>query len=156
MVNVLEMVASRQENKPEPPTEAGPPAAEPPAAGPSASGPPVGPGPPVSGSSAKGKVCVACLTKDDHNVEECPLLFAFAVGDETEIRKAKAFCKRLSRLPAVDTDVQEWENAHGRAWIPIQDTQIRRIRGDGHCLFAAIYASIGRSLGHNLADTTVF
>ena len=140
-----------------PPTEAGTPAAEPPVSGPSASEPQAGPGPPALVSSGKGKVCAACLTKDDHNMEECPLLVAVAAGNEADIQKAKSYCKGLSRLDTVDTDVRQWSNAHGRAWIPIPPSQIRLIRPDGHCLFAAIfcssYLSAGRKLQAGVFDT---
>ena len=39
-------------------------------------------------------------------------------GTEADIRKAKARCIGLSRLGVVDTNVQQWASAHGRAWIP--------------------------------------
>ena len=74
-------------------------------------------------------------------MEKCPLLLACAAGDEADIQEAKSYCKRLSRLHTVDTDVRQWSNSHGRAWIPIQPSQRRRIRSDGHCLFAAILCS---------------
>jgi hypothetical protein len=95
-------------------------------------------GPPVSGSSATGKACAACLTRGDHDVEQCPLLVAIAAGSEDDIKKANAFCQKLSRIQNPGTDVHQWANANAHAWIPIADTQISRIRGDGHCLFAAI------------------
>ena len=99
--------------------------------------------PPVSGSSAAGKVdkvCSACLTRGDHNALQCPLLMAFATGSEDDIKKAKAFCWGLSRMKSRASDAHEWANAHERPWIPIADTQVSRIRSDGHCLFAAIFA----------------
>ena len=109
--------------------------------------------PPVPGSSGKGKVCAACLTKDDHNVEACPLLSACANGSEEDIQKAKLYCNKLSRH--ADKDVREWPNAHGVAWIPIKSEQIHRIRPDGHCLFAAMYSSRTLSSGKQLpADTS--
>ena len=83
----------RPGEKTAPPTEAGAPAAEPPVSGPSASEPQAGPRPTASGSAGKGKVCAACLTKDNHNVEECPLLRAVKTGTAADIQEAKSFAK---------------------------------------------------------------
>ena len=69
------------------------------------------------------------------------LLHAFAAGNEAHIQKVKSYCQGLSRLPTEDTDVRLWSNAHELAWIPIAPSQIRQIRSDGHCLFAAILCS---------------
>ena len=82
--------------------------------------------PPVSGSSAAGKVdkvCSACLTRGDHNAEQCPLLMAFAIGSEDEIKKAQTFCWGLSRMKSRASDAHEWANAHERAWIPIAENR---------------------------------
>ena len=104
-----------------------------------------------------GKVCAACLTKDNHNQEECPLLLAVAAGNEAHIQKVKSYCQGLSTLHTVDTDVRLWSNAHGLAWIPIAPVQIRQIRSDGHCLFAAIVCSLryhdsGRKLPVDISE----
>ena len=45
-----------------------------------------------------GKACVACLTRGNHKVEQCPLLVAIAVGSEEDIKTASAFCNKLSRM----------------------------------------------------------
>ena len=66
---------------------------------------------------------------------------AIATGSEDEIKNAHAFCNKLSRLKKPDTSVDQWANTQGHAWIPITETQISRMRGDGNCLFAAISPS---------------
>ena len=77
-------------------------------------------------------------------------MIAIMAGDEADIRKARAICEGLSRLRVIDTNVQQWANAHEMAWIPIRATQITKIRPDGHCLFAAMYVSKGLSEGRPL------
>ena len=37
------------------------------------------------GSSAQGKACAACLTRNNHDVTQCPLLAAIATGSEEGI-----------------------------------------------------------------------
>ena len=107
-------------------------------------------GPPVSGSSAMGKACAACLTRGGRDVEQCPRLVAIALGRGDDIKKANAFSNKLSLIKQLDTNAHRWANTEGRPWIPIADTQISRIRSDGHCLFAAIDCSRFRSLGRDL------
>ena len=81
-----------------------------------------------------------------------PLLAAIATGSDEDIKKAKAFCQGLSRVKEADANPREWASVHEQAWIPVADMQISRIRGDGHCLFAAIYCSWTRSLGRDLPE----
>ena len=92
---------------------------------------------PVSGSSAMSKACADCLTRANHDGEQCPLLVAIAAGRErvgcpnpaTSVARVKARCVFLRvqgrwlhyRLLLQPEWCLRWVSMHACVYLPTDE-----------------------------------